>query len=96
MLTHHSRIELVNEREIEKTYIKQVKVRSYLAISKYLALENDEDTGEEAENNDYEFRKCCGFRHGLLYKLTELLYLTCTHEVDVLTLVMSQKLTQYL
>jgi len=24
--------------------------------------ENDEDTGEEAENNDYEFRKCCGFR----------------------------------
>ena len=42
--------------------MERVKIRSYLAISKYLALENDEDIGEEAENNDYEFRKCCGFR----------------------------------
>ena len=34
--------------------------------------------------------------HGLLYKWTELLYLTCQHEADLLTLMMSQKLTQYL
>ena len=34
--------------------------------------------------------------HGLLYKWTELLYLTCPHEADLLTLIMSQKLTQYL
>ena len=76
--------------------MKGVKVRSYLAISKYLALENDEDSVEEAENNDYEFRKCCGFRHGLLYKLTELLWLTCPHAADLLIFIMSQKPTQYL
>ena len=35
-------------------------------------------------------------RHGLLYKWTELLYLTCPHEADLLTLIMSQKLIQYL
>ena len=35
-------------------------------------------------------------RHGLLYKWTELLYLSCPHEADLLTLIMSQKLTQYL
>ena len=34
--------------------------------------------------------------HGLLYKWTELLYLTCPHEADLLTLIMSQKPTQYL
>ena len=34
--------------------------------------------------------------HGLLYKWTELLYLTCPHEADLLTLILSQKLTQYL
>ena len=34
--------------------------------------------------------------HGLLYKWTELLYLTCPHEADLLTLTMSQKPTQYL
>ena len=33
--------------------------------------------------------------HGLLYKWTELLYLTCPHEADLLTLIKSQKLTQY-
>ena len=33
--------------------------------------------------------------HGLLYKWTELLYLTCPHEADLSTLVRSQKLTQY-
>ena len=37
-----------------------------------------------------------GARHGLLYKWTELLYLTCPHEADLLTLIMSQKPTQYL
>ena len=45
--------------------MKGVKVRSYLAISKYLALENDEDSVEGSENNDYEFRRCCGFRQNL-------------------------------
>ena len=34
--------------------------------------------------------------HGLLYKWTELLYLTCPHEADLLTLIMLHKLTQYL
>ena len=34
--------------------------------------------------------------HGLLYIWTELLYLTCPHEADLLTLIMSHKLTQYL
>ena len=33
-------------------------------------------------------------RHGLLYKWTELLHLTCPHEADVFTLIMSYKLTQ--
>ena len=42
--------------------MERVKIRSYLAISKYLALENDEDSVEGSENNDYEFRRCCGFR----------------------------------
>ena len=35
-------------------------------------------------------------RHGLLYEWTELLYLTCPHEADLLTPMMSQKLAQYL
>ena len=35
-------------------------------------------------------------KHGLLYKWTKLLYLTCPHEADLLTLIISQKLTQYL
>jgi hypothetical protein len=34
--------------------------------------------------------------HGLLYIWTELLYFTCPHEADLLTLIMSHKLTQYL
>ena len=34
--------------------------------------------------------------HGLLYKWTELLYLTCPHEADLLILIMSQKLRKYL
>ena len=33
--------------------------------------------------------------HGLLNIWTELLYLTCPHEADLLTLIMSHKLTQY-
>ena len=35
-------------------------------------------------------------RHVLLYEWTELLYLTCPHEADLLILIMSLKLTQYL
>ena len=35
-------------------------------------------------------------RHGLLNIWTELLYLTFPHEADLLTLIMSHKLTQYL
>ena len=34
--------------------------------------------------------------HGLLYIWTELLYLTCPHEADLFTLIMSHKPTQYL
>ena len=34
--------------------------------------------------------------HGLLNIWSELLYLTCPHEADFLTLIMPHKLTQYL
>ena len=50
--------------------------------------------------NQSEYSSSCTViglsHHGLLYKWTELLYLTCPHEADLLTLIMSQKLIQYL
>ena len=38
----------------------------------------------------------CAATHGLLYIWTELLYLTCPHKADLLTLIILHKLTQYL
>ena len=45
---------------------------------------------------DAEPRNYYSIYHGLLYKWTELLYLTCPHEADLFTLITSQKVTQYL
>ena len=51
----------------------------------------------DGELDDVELDAELGaLNHGLPYKWTELLYLTCPHEVDLLTLMMSQKLTQFL
>ena len=51
----------------------------------------------DGELDDVELDAELGaLNHGLPYKWTELLYLTCPHEADLLTLIMSQKPTQYL
>ena len=51
---------------------------------------------ESKNQRSFLLRANVNVSHGLLYKWTELLYLTCRNEVDLLTLIMSQKLTQYL
>ena len=47
-------------------------------------------------SNSFLQKNVCSVMHGLLYKWTELLHLTCPHEADLLTLIVSQNLTQYL
>ena len=51
---------------------------------------------ESKNQRSFLLRANVNASHGLLYKWTELLYLTCPHEADLLTLIMSQKLKQYL
>ena len=72
------------------------QIMSVLDASKNLEIKQDQlNVLKQQLQNLERVGKClCSTRiHGLLYIWTELLYLTCPHEADLLTLIMSHKLT---